>query len=139
MKAPQEVTVADLPDKLYYSIREVAEHTGVEPHVLRYWESEFPTLKPKRARSGARSYRKKDVEEILLIRSLLHEQGYRIDGARKYLRERRQTGAAAAATSHKPQKSLFGTQERAEKLEQVRKGLREVLDLLKGMDPGKGR
>ena len=65
-----------LLDKLYYSIREVATHTGVEPHVLRYWESEFPSLRPKRSRAGSRSYRKKDVEEVLKIRSLLHDEGY---------------------------------------------------------------
>ncbi|MBT4291972.1 MerR family transcriptional regulator [bacterium] len=76
----------ELPDKMYYSISEIAEYTGIEPHVLRYWESEFPTLKPKRSRSGTRTYQKKDIEEISAIRRLLHEQGYKIEGARKMRR-----------------------------------------------------
>ncbi|MCP4144650.1 MAG: MerR family transcriptional regulator [bacterium] len=76
----------ELPDKMYYSISEIAEYTGIEPHVLRYWESEFPTLKPKRSRSGTRTYQKKDIEEITAIRRLLHEQGYKIEGARKMRR-----------------------------------------------------
>jgi DNA-binding transcriptional MerR regulator len=76
----------ELPEKMYYSISEIAEYTGIEPHVLRYWESEFPTLKPKRSRSGTRTYQAKDIEEISAIRKLLHEQGYKIEGARKMRR-----------------------------------------------------
>lgn len=128
--------MADLPDKLYYSIREIAEHTGVEPHVLRYWETEFPTLRPKRARSGARTYRRRDVEEIQLIRRLLHEEGYRIEGARKFLRERRQPQEAPAATHSRD--DMFAPQDRAERLKAVRAGLREVLDLLAAMKPPAG-
>ncbi|MBK6898201.1 MAG: MerR family transcriptional regulator [bacterium] len=129
--------VADLPDKLYYSIREIAEHTGVEPHVLRYWETEFPTLRPKRARSGARTYRRRDVEEIQLIRRLLHEEGYRIEGARKFLRERRQPQETPGAA--KPARDdMFAAQDRAARLQAVRAGLREVLDLLAAMKPPAG-
>ena len=120
-----------LPDKLYYSIREVAAHTGVEPHVLRYWESEFPSLKPKRSRSGSRSYRKKDVEEVLLIRSLLHEQGYRIDGARKHLLEMRRSGRLKP---QKPQMAIpFTKMDPSEKMKQIRGTLREIHGLLKEM------
>ncbi len=127
--------VADLPDKLYYSIREIAEHTGVEPHVLRYWETEFPTLRPKRARSGARTYRHRDVEEIQLIRRLLHEEGYRIEGARKFLRERRQPQETPDAA--KARQDLFAAQDRTTRLQGVREGLREVLGLLAAMkEPG---
>ncbi|MDO9695395.1 MAG: MerR family transcriptional regulator [Candidatus Latescibacteria bacterium] len=129
--------MADLPDKLYYSIREIAEHTGVEPHVLRYWETEFPTLRPKRARSGARTYRRRDVEEIQLIRRLLHEEGYRIEGARKFLRERRQTQETPAPEATRD--DMFTAQDRTARLQAVRAGLREVLDLLAAMKtPGKG-
>ncbi|MBU0743353.1 MerR family transcriptional regulator [bacterium] len=123
--------MAELPDKLYYSIREVAEHTGVEPHVLRYWESEFPTLKPKRARSGARNYRKKDIDEILTIRSLLQEEGYRIEGARKHLREHKR--GAAAKEQEQPQESLFEGQNRGKRIAHLRRELKEVMDLLKEM------
>lgn len=127
--------MADLPDKLYYSIREIAEHTGVEPHVLRYWETEFPTLRPKRARSGARTYRRRDVEEIQLIRRLLHEEGYRIEGARKFLRERRQPQEAPDAA--KTRQDMFAAQDRIARLQGVREGLREVLGLLAAMkEPG---
>ena len=127
--------MAELPDKLYYSIREVAEHTGVEAHVLRYWESEFPMLKPKRARSGARNYRKKDIELIESIRTLLHDEGYRIEGARKLLRER-QRGGATVKAKPEPQSDLFASQDRATRIAQLRKDLNEVMDLLKEMKPG---
>lgn len=82
-------TGAELPGldpKLYYSIREVAGYTGVKAHVLRYWEQEFPTLRPKKNRAGNRSYRPRDIEEIVKIRKLLYEDGFKIDGARKLLR-----------------------------------------------------
>lgn len=127
--------MADLPDKLYYSIREIAEHTGVEPHVLRYWETEFPTLRPKRARSGARTYRRRDVDEIQLIRRLLHEEGYRIEGARKFLRERRQPQETPDTVKTRP--DMFAAQDRTARLQGVREGLREVLGLLAAMkEPG---
>ncbi len=121
----------DLPDKLYYSIREVAEHTGVEAHVLRYWESEFPSLKPKRARSGARNYRKKDIEEILTIQKLLHEEGFRIEGARKHLRKLKRGAKPQAA--EKPQESLFDDQDRDARIAHLRKELKAVMNLLKEM------
>jgi DNA-binding transcriptional MerR regulator len=75
-----------LDPKLYYSIREVAGYTGIKAHVLRYWEQEFPTLRPKKNRAGNRSYRPRDIEEIVKIRKLLYEDGFKIDGARKLLR-----------------------------------------------------
>lgn len=77
-----------IPSKLYYSISEVAELTGVKPHVLRYWESEFSDLRPKKNRAGNRSYRDKDIRTVLAIRDLLYQQGYTIQGARMQLRER---------------------------------------------------
>ena len=125
----------ELPDKLYYSIREIAEHTGVEPHVLRYWESEFPSLRPKRARSGARNYRRKDVEQILVIQRLLHEEGYRIEGARKHLRELKTTTEVPVVRA-KPQANLFQDMDRGQKLEHVRQGLREVLADLAALRAG---
>jgi DNA-binding transcriptional MerR regulator len=76
-----------IPDKPYFKIGEVAAIAGVEPYVLRYWESEFKTLRPEKSRTNQRRYRRKDVEEVLRIRSLVHEQGFRIAAARKKLRE----------------------------------------------------
>jgi DNA-binding transcriptional MerR regulator len=73
--------------KLYYSIGEVSELLSVKPHVLRYWETQFPMLKPKKNRAGNRTYRVRDIKFLLTIKSLLYEKGYTIAGARKKLRE----------------------------------------------------
>lgn len=72
--------------KLFYRIGEVALIVGVAPHVLRYWESEFPTLKPQKSNHGQRVYTKRDVHKLLLIKHMLKEQGLTIAGARKQLR-----------------------------------------------------
>lgn len=87
-------------DKLYYSIGEVRALTDLEPYVLRYWETEFPQLKPKKNSGGQRAYQRKDIELILRIKELLHEQGYTIKGARALLRgERRGKGDLPAGAS----------------------------------------
>lgn len=79
----------DRNGKLYYSITEVAEMAGVKPHVLRYWETEFPALKPKKNRAGNRTYRERDVKLVLLIRKLLYDEGFTIRGALRRIRERK--------------------------------------------------
>jgi len=84
-------------DKLYYSIGEVRAITDLEPYVLRYWETEFPTLKPKKNSGGQRAYQRKDIELILRIKELLYEQGYTIKGARAALRKERQGAATSSA------------------------------------------
>jgi DNA-binding transcriptional MerR regulator len=73
--------------KLYHSISEVAEITGIEQHVLRYWESEFPKLKPKKNRAGNRQYREKDIKIVRYIKHLLHNDMYTVQGAKKKLME----------------------------------------------------
>ena len=75
--------------KTYYSISEVCGKTGLEPHVLRYWESEFTQLRPKKNRAGNRAYRDKDIEIIRYIKFLLYEEQYTIPGAKKKLSEAR--------------------------------------------------
>ncbi|RMF83547.1 MAG: MerR family transcriptional regulator [Nitrospinota bacterium] len=75
----------EIPEKLFYRIGEVAEITGVKPHVLRYWESEFKMLRPRKNRSGQRIYEKRDVELILEIKELLYDHRYTIPGAQKKL------------------------------------------------------
>ena len=75
----------DSEDRLYYKIGEVCELTGTQPYVLRFWESEFPTLAPEKNRSGQRVYRKRDVDLIQRIKALLYEKEYTIAGARKVL------------------------------------------------------
>jgi DNA-binding transcriptional MerR regulator len=79
--------LAEIPDKPYFKIGEVAELAGVEPYVLRYWETEFRTIRPEKTRSKQRLYRRKDVEAVLAIKHLLYDEGYRIDGAKRRLRE----------------------------------------------------
>jgi DNA-binding transcriptional MerR regulator len=77
-----------VPTKLYYKIREVCEIVGVEAHVLRYWETEFPVLSPPKSKSGQRTYRPRDIELLLRIRKLLYDDGFTIAGARKRLSAR---------------------------------------------------
>ncbi|MDX2051093.1 MAG: MerR family transcriptional regulator [Polyangiaceae bacterium] len=72
--------------KLYYRIGEVSEIVGVEPHVLRYWETEFRSIRPQKSRKGQRIYSRKDVERLLKVKDLLYTHGYTIAGARKRLR-----------------------------------------------------
>ena len=87
------------PVKLYYRIGEVAELVGVEPHVLRYWESEFPTIRPQKSRSGQRVYSRRDVEKLLRVKDLLYAQRFTIAGARQRLRgPSNETGSVDAST-----------------------------------------
>jgi DNA-binding transcriptional MerR regulator len=78
---------APLPDKQYFKIGEVARITGVKPHVLRYWESEFSSIRPQKTRTNQRLYRRRDVELLLRIKRLLYQEGFTIAGANKRLRE----------------------------------------------------
>jgi DNA-binding transcriptional MerR regulator len=100
------------PSKLFYRIGEVSRLTGLEPHVLRYWETEFPQIKPDKGKSGQRLYTKKDLDAILLVKQLLYKDGYTIAGARKRLNGR-------------------GAQDVEAVLETVKKELREILEILK--------
>jgi len=75
-----------IPDKVYFRIGEVSQLVGVDTHVLRYWESEFPMIKPFRGPSKQRLYRRQDVENLLRIKALLHDEGYTISGARRHLK-----------------------------------------------------
>lgn len=96
----------EIPDKLYFKIGDVAKIIGVEAYVLRYWETEFPEIRPSKSRTGQRLYRKQDVEKILHIRELLYQQKFTIDGARKRLRgeavEHRQAGEVRQSTLQFP-------------------------------------
>jgi DNA-binding transcriptional MerR regulator len=136
----------EIPDKLYFRIGEVARLAGIKPYVLRFWETEFPALGPKKSGTGHRLYRRKDVEMVLEIKRLLYEQRFTIEGARKHLEMRPRSemahtsakpakkagsaGARAAAhASEKAQGDLFGGSTAA--LETVRQELRDILQLLK--------
>lgn len=80
------MSAAEIPDKMFFKIGEVAKITGVKPYILRYWESEFPHLRPTKGRSQHRLYRRKDVEDILRIKSLLYDEKFTIAGAKRMLR-----------------------------------------------------
>ena len=77
----------ELPVKLYYRIGEVSDIVGVEPHVLRYWETEFRSIRPQKSRKGQRIYSRRDVDKLLKVKELLYSHGFTIAGARKRLRE----------------------------------------------------
>ena len=80
----------DIPNKMFFKIREVAQIVGVKPHVLRYWETEFTSLAPKKNRNGQRLYTRKDVQIAMEIRRLLHVERFSIAGARQQLKKRRE-------------------------------------------------
>jgi DNA-binding transcriptional MerR regulator len=83
--------------KEYYSIGEVCELTGLKPHVLRYWETQFPALKPSKNRAGNRVYRRKEIKLVHLLRHLLYTEKYTIDGARHKLDQLRKEGKLTRA------------------------------------------
>ncbi len=78
-----------IPDKLFFTIREVSDITRVKSYILRYWEKQFKILKPVRSIGGQRAYRKKDIEMVLLIHGLLYKDGFTIEGAKKKLKDLR--------------------------------------------------
>ena len=108
-----------IPGKRYFTIGEVSELCAVKPHVLRYWEQEFPQLKPVKRRGNRRYYQRDDVMTIRQIRSLLYDQGYTIGGARQ-----RMTDEDEGANS-------------AEVAAVIRETIEELEDLLKVLSPGK--
>jgi DNA-binding transcriptional MerR regulator len=120
----------EIPDKLYFRIGEVSRLAGIKPYVLRFWETEFSSLGPKKSGKGHRLYRRKDVELVLEIKRLLYDKRYTIEGARKYLDSRsREPGAKSGdASAKRPQAILFGDSGPA--LDAIRKELTEILQLL---------
>jgi DNA-binding transcriptional MerR regulator len=136
----------EIPDKLYFRIGEVARLAGIKPYVLRFWETEFSGLGPKKSGTGHRLYRRKDVELVLEIKRLLYEQRFTIEGARKLLENRPKLEPAkgsAKPVKSKPAKSagakveaqaaLFvdPAQEMAPILDALRKELQEILTILR--------
>ncbi|MCS7214913.1 MAG: MerR family transcriptional regulator [Thermodesulfovibrio sp.] len=83
-----EALQKELPFKIFYKIGETSRIVGVEPYVLRYWETEFPFLRPKKTKTGQRLYTKKDIETILLIKKMLYEERYTLEGVRQKLGNR---------------------------------------------------
>ncbi|GBE02464.1 HTH-type transcriptional repressor YcgE [bacterium BMS3Bbin06] len=124
IKAKQKgsAKTVNFPEKLFYKIGEVGRITGVEPYVLRYWESEFPFLKPRKSRSGQRLYVKKDIELILEIKRLLYYERYTIEGVKKRFSESTIQIVKQDKTDEKPALQ--------ETLSRVRSRLREIISQL---------
>jgi DNA-binding transcriptional MerR regulator len=114
-----------IPDKLFYKIGEVSRIVGVEPYVLRYWETEFPFLKPRKNKSGQRVYIKKDVEFLLYIKRLLYQERYTIEGVRKRL-----SGIPIRAVEPEPAPRTVEARKPSMAIEQVKKKLRDILNQL---------
>jgi DNA-binding transcriptional MerR regulator len=131
---PPSQNTPEIPDKLYFRIGEVAHIAGVEPYVLRFWESEFPQLAPKKSGTGHRLYRRKEVELILELKRLLYEKRFTIEGARLWLEQNKKRGATRALQPSPPppqaQPSLF-SEVRPGAVAEIRKGLAEILELLR--------
>ncbi|HEV1285913.1 MAG TPA: MerR family transcriptional regulator [Bryobacteraceae bacterium] len=132
------VTPQEIPDKLYFRIGEVARLAGIKPYVLRFWETEFPSLGPKKSGTGHRLYRRKEVEMALEIKRLLYEKRFTIEGARKFLETRGKTEPARNAKAAKPAKKvqaeLFSAAPSAADeslLKDIRKELRAIAEMLK--------
>jgi DNA-binding transcriptional MerR regulator len=117
------------PVKLYYRIGEVSEIVGVEPHVLRYWETEFRSIRPQKSRKGQRIYSRRDVEKLLRVKDLLYNHGFTIAGARKRMRdpnEKTATASAPAAAQEAPVARAAPLEARGALLD-IR---REIVDML---------
>jgi DNA-binding transcriptional MerR regulator len=123
----------EIPDKLYFKIGEVSRITGVKPHVLRYWESEFGAFSPNKSRSRQRLYQRKDIELILCLKRLLYQEGYTISGARRKLREK--DAAAIVEPESVPGPENVSGNKTHELLSEVRKDLMNLRDLLRRETP----
>jgi DNA-binding transcriptional MerR regulator len=122
MKSGTEIVI---PDKLFFRIGEVAKLCSLPAYVLRFWETEFPQLKPNKSNTGQRLYRRKDVENVVRVKTLLYEKGYTISGARQFLkteakRDRSQTALPFAAPRSTNPADLLP----------IKQGLQEVLAIL---------
>ncbi|HYR53027.1 MAG TPA: MerR family transcriptional regulator [Candidatus Dormibacteraeota bacterium] len=120
--------------RLYYSISEVSDMIGVKPHVLRYWETQFKMLRPKKGRGGARMYRKRDVEILFEVKQLLYDHRFTIAGARRKLLDDR------GERGNKEQMELgFARTDREEMLRALRRDLEGLLTMLQGPNGSRAR
>jgi DNA-binding transcriptional MerR regulator len=126
-----QISVEEIPDKLYFRIGEVSRLAGIKPYVLRFWETEFPALMPKKSGTGHRLYRRKDVEAVLEIKRLLYDQRFTIEGARKFLEGRGKSASAPVTKAARKQAGLFPEPAPAGALDTIRRELSEILELLR--------
>ena len=122
----------EVPKKLFYKIGEVCSLTDTQPYVLRFWESEFPQLAPRKTRTGQRVYRPRDVEMVLEIKKLLYEEGYTIAGARKKLGvDDSPASASPARTEEEPVQETLALMEIRE---EVHTSLSDILSIMADTD-----
>ncbi len=128
----EKVVLPPIPAKRYFTIGEVSELCGVKPHVLRYWEQEFTQLRPVKRRGNRRYYQHHEVLLIRRIRELLYEQGFTINGARNRLDSHGRLNGAAAYSGAMEETSGMPQADVSVDVEQLRKDLLKVIDLLGG-------
>lgn len=116
-----------IPDRLYFRIGEVSDLIAIKAYVLRYWESEFPMLKPVKNSAGRRLYRKQDLETAIEIKRLLYEKGYTIEGARKQLASPSEPEAAASAL---PGNARSDSTVDSQQLRAIKRELQGILTIL---------
>ena len=122
-----------IPSKLFFKIGEVCELTDTQPYVLRYWESEFPALAPAKNNSGQRIYRRRDIETILRIKTLLYEEGFTIAGAKKKL-DQEMKEQIKAGTVTPPAPAPRPDEPRKEQIQSIKAELQGILELIDGRE-----
>ncbi len=136
-----EPASASLPAKLYFRIGEVAELVGVEPHVLRYWEREFRTIRPTKSAKGQRVYSRRDVENLMRVRELLYKEGFTIAGAKKRLLhpatalEPEPAEPQAGSEPNGPAIATWSDRDKARVRDELFAMRREIEDFLGEIDP----
>jgi DNA-binding transcriptional MerR regulator len=126
---------ASLPTKLYFRIGEVADLVGVEPHVLRYWEREFRTIRPTKSAKGQRVYSRRDVENLMRVRELLYKEGFTIAGAKKRLLHPTVGSEVERAEPQAPPRAGGPSSDASKAREELLAMRREIEDFLAEIDP----
>jgi DNA-binding transcriptional MerR regulator len=126
--------LTELPDKQFFKIGEVARITGVKPHVLRYWETEFSSIRPTKTKTGQRLYRRRDVQLLLLVKQLLYQERFTIAGANRRLRELRGEKEPEPPAAPEPAPAPADAGQLQVVMSRVRQELGELLALVEGDD-----
>jgi DNA-binding transcriptional MerR regulator len=126
--------LTELPDKQFFKIGEVARITGVKPHVLRYWETEFSSIRPTKTKTGQRLYRRRDVQLVLLIKQLLYQERFTIAGANRRLRELRGEKEPEPPTPEPTPQPPAESGQLEDVMSRVRRELGELLAIVEGDD-----
>jgi DNA-binding transcriptional MerR regulator len=137
IRSKTQTGIREIPDKLYFRIGDVAKLCEVPAYVLRFWETEFPQLKPNKGGTGQRLYRRRDVEMALRVKTLLYDEGYTIAGARQALKSEQRSDPKIEQKTNAPQPvhavelgSEKVGQKNPDKLNQLRNEMRDLLSLL---------